>query len=195
MLHSDSCNSDAIDDAREWFAYRVRPRHEKSVALQLREKREECFVPLVVTTRRWAKRAVQVELPLISGYVFCRSRRFGMLPILKTPGVVDVLRSGNSPVPIPCSEISALEKAIKAHIPIEPCPYIAVGQEVTIQSGPLAGVAGIVRDCRKPEHIVLSVSLLRRSVIVQIESAHLAIPTETLKISPGSERRLVTYAS
>jgi transcription antitermination factor NusG len=200
MIHTDDRNSgaddssEAIETVRDWFAFRVRPRHEKSVTLQLRDKNEECFLPLLTTKRRWGKRDAHVELPLISGYVFCRSHRYGMLPILKTPGVVDVIRSGNSPLPIPPSEISALERAIDAAVPIESCPYVAVGQTVTIKSGPLAGVVGIVRDCRKPEHIVLSVSLLRRSVLVQIELAHFSIGEETHKISQGSENRLVNCA-
>jgi transcription antitermination factor NusG len=159
----------------EWFAFRVRPRHEKSVALHLREKREECFVPLVSATRTWAKRVTNIELPLFSGYVFCRSHRFGLLPILTTPGIIDVIRAGNSPIPIPSSEISALESAISASIPIEPCPYVEVGQKVEIRSGPLSGVAGIVSDRRKSGHLILSVSLLRRSVLVHIDLAHLSV--------------------
>jgi transcription antitermination factor NusG len=173
MPHTNRIDCDAGSSTLEWFAFRVRPRHEKSVALYLREKREECFVPLIRSTRTWAKRVAQVDLPLFSGYVFCRSHRFGLLPILKTPGVIDVIRAGNSPVPIPGSEISALERAINAAVPIEPCPYVEVGQKVEIRSGPLAGVAGIVSDRRKSGHLILSVSLLRRSVLVHIDLAHL----------------------
>ena len=171
-LEPDNCDANLLLD---WFAFRVRPRHEKSVALQLRDKNEECFVPLITRNRRWAKRLVRLELPLISGYVFCRSHRFRMLPILKTPGVIDVIRFGNSPMPIPNREISALERAIQASVPIEPWPFVEVGQRVTIMSGHLAGVIGIVSDRRKPDHLILSVSLLRRSVLVQVELAHLSV--------------------
>ena len=173
MPHTNRINCDAGPMMTEWFAFRVRPRHEKSVAVYLREKREECFVPLVQSTRTWAKRVVQVELPLFPGYVFCRSHRFGLLPILQTPGVVDVIRAGNTPVPIPGSEISALELTINASVPFEPCPYVEVGQRVEIKSGPLSGVTGIVSDRRKTGHLILSVSLLRRSVLVHIDLAHL----------------------
>jgi transcription termination/antitermination protein NusG len=170
--YTDCIENAAISTTpREWYAFRVRPRHEKSVALQLREKREECFVPLVRQSRRWANRLTHLELPLIPGYVFCRSMRFGLLPILKTPGVVDVLRIGNSPVPIPSEEITALERAIRAALPIEPCPYVEIGQKVEIRSGPLAGVCGIVTERRNSKQLVLSVKLLRRSVLVHVELA------------------------
>jgi transcription antitermination factor NusG len=177
---------------REWFAFRVRPRHEKSVALHLREKSEECFVPLIKKSRLWAKRVVHIELPLISGYVFCRSHRYGMLPILKTPGIVDVIRAGNAPLPIPDSEIASLERAISAELPIEPCPYVEVGQRVQIRSGPLAGVVGIVNDRRKSDQLILSVALLRRSVLVQIEENQL-YDADPLALPP--ERAIATAYS
>jgi transcription antitermination factor NusG len=173
MSHTNRIDCGAGNITLEWFAFRVRPRHEKSVSFYLREKREECFVPLIRSTRTWAKRVAQIDMPLFSGYVFCRSHRFGLLPILKTPGVVDVIRAGNSPVPISTSEISALERAVHAAVPIEPCPYVEVGQKVEIRSGPLTGIAGIVSDRRKSGHLILSVSLLRRSVLVHIDKAHL----------------------
>jgi transcription antitermination factor NusG len=174
MMHTNRSDCGAIDATSQWFAFRVRPRHEKRVALQLREKGEECFVPLVKEAKSWAKRTVRVELPLISGYVFCRSHRFRMLPILKTPGVVDVIRAGNSPVSIAEAEIHALQLAVRADVPLEPCPYVETGETVEIRSGPLAGVVGIVSTGRKDEHLILSVSPLRRSVLVQIEPAELS---------------------
>lgn len=167
-------NGSDDDGKPEWFAFRVRPRHEKSVALHLAEKQQHCFVPLLRKSRTWAKRHVQVDIPLISGYVFCKSERFGMLPILTTPGVIGVIRSSNTPISIPECEISSLERAIEARLPLEPCAYEEVGQSVEIRSGPLAGISGIVSDRRKGEHIILSVSLLRRSVMVQVEAQHLS---------------------
>jgi transcriptional antiterminator NusG len=160
----------AASDARDWFAFRVRPRHEKSIALQLGEKSEEYFLPLVREKRKWGNRVAHVDLPLLPGYVFCRSRRFGLLPILKVPGVIDVLRAGASPVPIPEDEINALKTAVAASMRMEACPYIDVGQKVQIRSGPLAGLTGIVIEVSKAKKLVLSVTLLRRSVLVHLET-------------------------
>jgi transcription antitermination factor NusG len=195
LIPHTNCNTfDEINIAMQWFAFRVRPRHEKSVAVQLREKQEECFLPLVKKIRKWARRSVVLDLPVISGYVFCRSQRFGMLPILKTPGVVDVIRSGNSPVPIPDWEISALERAVNAAVLIEPCPYIEIGQKVEIRSGPLAGIVGIVSDRKKTDHVILSVALLRRSVRVQIEVAHLSAPQDLFLAAVAHQNNPTSYA-
>ncbi len=178
-----SCTENAANMERDWFAFRVRPRHEKTVALQLREKREECFLPLVRHARSWANRASHVDLPLIPGYVFCRSYRFTLLPILKTAGVIDVVRVGRNPAPIPNDEISALERAIQAALVIEPCAYFEVGQKVEIRRGPLTGVSGTVIERRNTKHLVLSVSLLRRSVLVHVDLAAVCDDQPALTVS------------
>lgn len=173
MLYTNCTGIASADIKLEWYAFRVRPRHEKKVALHLGEEREECFLPLVRRSRIWANRPAHVDLPLIPGYVFCRSHRFGLLPILKIPGVLDVIRVGNSPASIPNEEIDALERAIKASVPLEPCPFIEAGQTVTIRNGPLAGVSGIVTERRNSKQLVLSVALLRRSVLVHVDPSSL----------------------
>jgi transcription antitermination factor NusG len=180
-----NCSENATNLTREWFAFRVRPRHEKSVTLQLREKKEECFLPLVKESRRWANRLSHVELPVIPGYVFCRAYRFALLPILKTPGVVDVVRAGRNPAPIPAPEIEALERAINASLLVEPCPYFEIGHKIEIRRGPLAGVSGTVIEYRNTKQLILSVSILRRSVLVHVD---LAAVTDDRTVLMSSER-------
>ena len=157
-----------------WFAFRVRPRHEKSTALQLRHKEQRYFLPLIREQRKWANRISYVDLPLFPGYIFCRSHNFGLLPILSTPGVIDVIRAGTTPVPVRDEEIEALRRAIAASVPMEACAYINSGQEVTITEGPLSGLTGIVMEVRNSKRLVLSVPLLRRSVLVELESKAIA---------------------
>ena len=157
-----------------WFAVRVRPRHEKSTALQLRHKEQGYFLPLIREQRKWANRLSYVDLPLFPGYIFCRSHNFGLLPILSTPGVIDVVRAGTTPVPVRDEEIEALRRAIASSMPMEACAYISSGEEVTIAEGPLTGLTGIVMEVRNSKRLVLSVPLLRRSVLVELESKSIA---------------------
>jgi transcriptional antiterminator RfaH len=183
-LLNTNCTENASTGAgRQWFAFKVRPRHEKKVALQLEVGREECFLPLIRHARNWAKRTVHVDLPLIPGYVFCRSQRFGLLPILKTPGVVDVVRIGNSPAPIPNEEINALERTLSAHVPVEPYPFIETGQTVTICNGPLTGVSGIVTERRKANQLIISITLLRRSVLVHVDENALMLANDRHQVA------------
>lgn len=180
MSNEHLCNESREGDGdpvRDWYAFRVRPRHEKSVALQLGDKKQESFLPLVKQARRWANRTSHVDLPVIPGYIFCRSHRFGLLPILQTPGVIDVVRAGRTPAAIPAEEVYALERAIQAAVPLEPYPYYEIGDKVEIREGPLAGVSGTVVKHRNVAQLVLSVAILRRSVLVHVDVASLCEPS------------------
>ena len=153
----------------EWFAFRVRPRHEKSVSLALRERGCSEFLPLIREKRLWANRLRHVDLPLFPGYIFCQVPRFSLLPVLSTPGVVDVVRAGSSPIAANRDEIDSLRLAVSSQIPMERCNYIEVGETVQIIEGPLTGLRGILVNIRKSQRLVLSVSLLCRSVLIEID--------------------------
>ena len=64
-----------------WYALWVRSRHEKSVASILTLKGYETFLPMHKARRRWSDRNQDVELPLISGYVFCRFDPSNRMPV------------------------------------------------------------------------------------------------------------------
>ena len=55
-----------------WYALSAKPRHEKAVSHHLEIQKLESFLPLSFTWRTWCDRKKEVELPLFSGYVFCR---------------------------------------------------------------------------------------------------------------------------
>jgi hypothetical protein len=51
-----------------------------------------------------------------------------------------------------------------------PHPFWQTGQTGRIASGPLAGIEGIVINAKQPLRLILSVGLLRRSVLLEIDS-------------------------
>ena len=165
----------------EWFAFRVRPRHEKSVALYLREKGYSEFLPLIKERRKWGTRLQDVEVPLFPGYIFCLAEPCALVPVLSTPGVVDVIRCGRTPLAASHNEIEALQKAVAARAVMQPWPYCDVGQTIKIISGPLAGVTGILVRVRQSDQLVLSIELLRRSVLVEVAS-ETVMPSESMLV-------------
>jgi len=110
-----------------------------------------------------------VELPLFPGYVFCRLDLRCRLPLLTIPGALHFVGIGKIPVPIDDAEIAAIQAAVRSGLTTEPWPYLNVGQMVRLEDGPLAGLEGILVEVRKQHRIVVSVSLLQRSVAVEIE--------------------------
>jgi transcription antitermination factor NusG len=170
-MSQQACSMVSNIGSKDWFAFRVRPRHEKAVALQLGEKQEQYFLPVLREERKWAKRMASVDLPLFPGYIFCWTSRATLLPILKTPGIIDVLRAGSQPAHVEEQEIHDLKKAIHANVQIEVGPYINAGQKVYINEGPLAGLVGVVVDFRNTRRLVLSMTLLHRSVLAELDVA------------------------
>jgi transcription antitermination factor NusG len=161
----------------KWFAVRVKPRAEQVVATVARHKGFEEFLPLYKARRRWSDRFKWVDLPLFPGYLFCRLKEESRLPILTIPGVLQFVGIGKVPVPIDDAEVAAIQTAIQSGLGAEPWPFMDVGQRVLIEEGPLSGVEGLLVEVRKKHRIVVSVSLLKRSLAVEIER-HWARPLD-----------------
>jgi len=151
----------------QWFALQVRGRHERLVSTILTNKGYESFLP---TYRNWdaPKRKKHTESPLFPGYVFCRFDALRRLPILVTPGVIHVVGIGRQPVAIDEIEIFSLVRVVDENLKAEPIDFLQPGEKVRIVEGPLSGVEGILIDHKNSLHLILSVTLLGRSVRVEV---------------------------
>jgi len=152
-----------------WFAVQVRSRYENLVTAHLSGMGYESFLPLYMCRRRWSDRFKEIESPLFPGYVFCRLNPLDRLPILMTPGVFVIVGIGKTPEPIDETEIAAIQAAVKSGLPSQPWPFVQIGQRVRIEHGPLYGLEGVLLDFRGRHRLVLSVTLLQRSIAVQVE--------------------------
>src|SRR5262245_8410709 len=127
-----------------WYALYVRPRAERMVAMMLEEKGYELFLPTHTCRRRWADRVKDLQLPLFPGYLFCRVTPTSAGRIVTTHGVIRIVGSASAPIPVDDEEIETLRAVVKSRLHIEPWPYLRVGQKVRIESGPLAGLQGVL---------------------------------------------------
>lgn len=154
-----------------WFALQVRARQEASVADQLKGQGYERFLPFYKMRKRWSDRIKEFDAPLFPGYLFCRFNPHDRLPILKTPGVMQIVGFNNIPAAVDDSEILGIQRLVSSGIGHQPCPFLTVGDRVRISAGPLLGLEGLLIDIKGSHRLVLSVSLLQRSVAVEIDSA------------------------
>lgn len=163
----DHSNSTEISEY-PWYALQVKTSREKWIACLLRQKGYSEFLPLYTEARRWSDRVKELHVPLFPGYVFCRFNAERRMPILTTPGVIDVLGIAGVPEPVDESEINALQMVVDSGLLLKPWPFLRAGQRVVIQHGPLRNVEGILTEIKGDRNLVISVSLLQRSVAVQI---------------------------
>lgn len=157
------------DYMTSWFAVYVQAKHEKVVSSILQLKGLETCLPLIRKKHEWSDRTKIIEAPAFPAYVFCHfaPERRGL--VLSTPGVVSVIGAGREPIPIPEVEMAPLRVLERAKSWAEPWPYLSVGEMVRIKRGPLEGLTGILTECRKKTTIIVSVSLLQRSVAVELD--------------------------
>jgi len=152
-----------------WYAVRVRSNREWTVAAAARGKGIEEFVPRYRVRRQWSDRVREVELPLFAGYVFCRLDVRQRLPVLTIPGVVGFVGTREGPLPVEEEEIAALQRVASSGAPAAPWPYLQVGQRVRITRGPLRGLEGLLAVVKSDYRLVVSVTLLQRSVAVEVD--------------------------
>src|SRR5213080_2256998 len=152
-----------------WFAILARTGRERNATLLLENAGYECYLPVSKFIRRWSDRLKEVDVPLFPGYLFCRMNPHNRLPVLMTPGVIQIVGVGKTPIPVEEQEIAAIQRVGKSGLPTMPWPYLEVGHVVRIEEGPLQGLSGIVLKIKSGLKLVLSVSLLQRSVAVEID--------------------------
>ncbi len=152
-----------------WFAIMARTGREKSSTLLLENAGYECLLPVSKYTRHWSDRKKEVEVPLFPGYLFCRMDPYNRLPVLMTPGVIQIVGAGKTLIPVQEEEIVAIQRVVRNGLVTMPWPYLQVGQVARIEEGPLRGMTGIIVRIKSGMKLVLSVSLLQRSVAVEID--------------------------
>jgi transcription antitermination factor NusG len=161
------CDPDA--GAARWYALYVRSRHEKVVEGGLRGKGYSAFSPFYRTKRKRVDRIAQIDVPLFPGYVFCLFDSNKRLPILMTPGIVGILGAGNRPEPVEDTEIDSIRTLALSGRQVQPWPFLSAGQRVRLQAGPLLGAEGIFLRVKDEYHLIVSITLLQRSVAVVVE--------------------------
>jgi transcription antitermination factor NusG len=175
---------EVFTETLDWYAIHVRCRSEQATASHISGKGYELFLPTYREVRRWSDRKKVAVLPLFPGYLFCRLDLRTRLPILQTPGVIDVVSFGGKAAPVDPLEISVIQRMMTAKQNLRPHPYVRQGDRVRLTEGPLAGVEGfLVRQ--KPSHrLVVSVALLQRSVGVEVsESAVELVAPRSIRYS------------
>jgi transcription antitermination factor NusG len=153
-----------------WYAVHTRHQHEKFVARTLANKGFEAFLPLYTEVRQWRDRTKVVELPLFSCYVFLRGDLDRRLAIVTTPGVHAMVSTAGKLAGIPEEEIQTVRSVIESRVNVEPHPFLKCGDRVRVKAGSLRGLEGFLVRKKGQARLIVSVSLLERSVAAEVDA-------------------------
>ncbi len=150
-----------------WMAIHTRPRAEKVVARRLDLLDVPYYLPLRPSIRRYKRKVVTFQIPLLTSYVFAALDPESRLAVLRTQRVVRTILVDDEELFL--HELRQIHVASRVAEDLSVTDYDPTGRRVRILTGPLAGVEGLVRERRSRRILVLNITLLQRSVQVDID--------------------------
>jgi transcription antitermination factor NusG len=111
-------------------------------------------------------------MPLFPGYLFVHISPEQRLNVLEAPGVLNIVSSHGSLIPLPEGEIEALKIALETR-KSEPHPLLTSGKRVRIKVGPLQGLEGVVVRQTRQLRMIVSIDCIMRSFAVELEASDL----------------------
>lgn len=170
LPRSEEESIDIEGDESHWYVVRVNARHEKSVSRMLSLLSYTNFLPLTRKTHSYGARQREYEVAVFPGYVFCHLAARNTWFVQQLPSILEMVGVRGQPSIVPEAEIQSLRLAVGCRLPLQSWPYSEVGDNVRITDGPLAGVRGFLLDRTAARtRIVLSVNILRRSVLLDVD--------------------------
>ncbi len=152
---------------KKWIVAHTRARQEKKLAEFLIMKGITCYLPLTVNVSRASNRTRYYENPLFAGYLFLACQP-------EEKGLVLVSSCISTLIPVPDQEelvtqLHSIQTALIHAKCVKPCDDIDAGTRVRFKKGPLAGIEGMIIRRKNLFRIVLTISILRRTVEVEAD--------------------------
>jgi transcription antitermination factor NusG len=164
-----------------WEIAQLRSRQEKSVARLLLEAEMPFYLPQVKNTNKRSGRTFVSHLPLFPGYIFLRRVEGLRQALWRTRAVANMI--GVSEQAQLTAELQQIQQLHASGAVLTPREELARGDAVLIKKGVFSGYSGIVVERRGSLRLIVSVSILKKSVAVEF-------PRELLgKSKPGETSR------
>lgn len=158
----------------KWYAVYTRPRAEKQVHQRLVDEEIETFLPLQKTYRMWSDRKKLIEKPLLSSYIFVKTKRKDFPRVYKTNGVVKFVTFEGQPASIPQKQIDNLRLLINSDAEIEiSSDKFDPGDNVEVISGSLVGLTGELIKIGSHNRVVVRIDRLDQNLILKIPKTFL----------------------
>ena len=153
-----------------WYVIRVRSQSERLVQVGLHKKKIEVLNPTYQALSIRKDRRKVLTKPIFKGYMFFRTLldSGSHLDVLKTPGVVEILRNRKGPTPVPDEQVENV-RILEKHV--GDCFHgteLLVGDGVIVREGSLTGLRGVI-DRMDPKKLYIQVDAIPGSVMIEVE--------------------------
>ena len=152
-----------------WYAIYTRPRAEKIVHSRILETGLESFLPLQKTIRKWSDRKKMIEKPILSSYVFVKTKPAWFSRIYNIIGIVKFVSFEGQPVSIPQKQIDNLKLLVNSNAEIEvTSEKFAKGDNVVVVTGSLTGLTGELINAHRKKKVIIRLDKLNQNIIISI---------------------------
>ena len=153
-----------------WYVIRIRSHSERLVQVGLHKKHFKVLNPTYQALSIRKDRRKVLSKPIFKGYMFFRALLDSEkhLEILKTPGVVEILKNRKGPTPVPDEQVENV-RILEKHV--GDCFHgtdLVVGDAVIVREGPLTGLRGEI-DRMDRKNLYIHVDAIPGSVMIEVE--------------------------
>lgn len=173
----DAFSEDLFDLESPWLVAHVRSRQEKALARYLGWFKVPFYLPQVEKRLRRNGRTIVSFLPLFGGYLFFRGGDAERQRALRSNLIVSILEASDQATLH--EELAQLHRLQRTDGRLVPHPFLALGDMVAISEGAFKGYRGTVVREKGRERLVVSVTMIRQSVSVEIDRERLVPHLET----------------
>lgn len=158
-----------FDMAGRWWIAHTRSRCEKALAWNLIDQQVSYFMPMVQRISISGGKKRRAMIPLFNSFVFLKGGpevRSIALQTTRVCRVIEVLDQAAIH-----EELHAVQTALNSGIRMDPWTEPAIGDVCRVSTGSLSGVRCTAVQWGRLASVVLPLTLLRRGVLMQIESS------------------------
>jgi transcription antitermination factor NusG len=166
----------------KWYVLFVRSNQEKRVTQHLRSRDVEHYLPCYSAARRWKDRRVTLEVPLFPGYIFVHVPLLERMKAITVPNVVSLVGTKDNPSVISDEEINQVRLGVE-HGKAEPYAYLKQGDRMTITSGVMAGMEGVLVRRQNGMRMIVALDSIGKAFLVEVDSSCLK-PSSSQGIFP-----------
>jgi hypothetical protein len=173
----DALSEDLFDLDAPWLVAHVRSRQEKALARYLGWFKVPFYLPQMEKRLRRNGRTIVSFLPLFGGYLFFRGGDAERTRTLRSNLIVNIIDAFDQSTLH--EELAQLHRLQLTDGRLVPYPFLSPGDTVAITEGAFKGYRGTVVREKGRERLVVSVTMIRQSVSVEIDRELLVPHLET----------------
>jgi transcriptional antiterminator RfaH len=157
-----------------WRVAHVRSRQEKALARYAHEHRIAFYLPQIEKQTERSGRRFSSYLPLFPGYFFFRGDAVARDRVMRSDLAVSIIDVADQE--ILGRELGQIRELQLAGASLMPVETFAAGDAVRVSEGAFAGYEGVVARSGRSERLIVSISLLRKSIAVELDRGVLRRP-------------------